>query len=67
MEPETPAHHLFGDEDARGARLRLFEGCGVELEYMLVDRATLDVLPIADRVLADGSGASAPVNDWVRG
>jgi gamma-glutamyl:cysteine ligase YbdK (ATP-grasp superfamily) len=47
--------------------LHLFEGAGVELEYMLVDRTTLDVLPIADRVLREGSGASEPVNDWPRG
>ncbi|MEZ4220244.1 MAG: glutamate-cysteine ligase family protein [Polyangiaceae bacterium] len=31
--------------------LRLFEGFGVELEYMLVDADTLRVLPISDRVL----------------
>ncbi|MCG3196266.1 MAG: Glutamate--cysteine ligase [bacterium] len=37
-------------------RLRLFEGCGVELELMIVDSESLDVLPIADRLLLDGSG-----------
>lgn len=31
--------------------LHLFEGYGVELEYMIVDRDTLDVLPVADQVL----------------
>jgi glutamate---cysteine ligase / carboxylate-amine ligase len=34
---------------------------------MLVDRATLDVLPIADRVLMEAAGASDPVNDAARG
>ena len=47
--------------------LRLFDACGVELEYMLVDRTTLDVLPIADRVLQACSGSSEPVNDCARG
>lgn len=31
--------------------LHLFEGFGIELEYMLVDAETLDVLPVADQVL----------------
>jgi glutamate---cysteine ligase / carboxylate-amine ligase len=48
-------------------RRHLFEACGIELEYMLVDRTTLDVLPIADRVLQACSGSSAPVNDCARG
>ena len=34
---------------------------------MLVDRTTLDVLPVADRVLQEASGASDPVNDCPRG
>jgi glutamate---cysteine ligase / carboxylate-amine ligase len=33
-----------------------FSGYGLELEYMIVDRATLDVRPIADRIL----GAQGP-------
>jgi len=37
--------------------LRLFEGFGVELEYMIVDRETLSVLPITDRVLHAVAGA----------
>jgi len=32
-------------------KLSLFEGVGVELEYMIVNRETLDVLPIADELL----------------
>lgn len=31
--------------------LHLFAGFGIELEYMIVDAETLDVLPVADRVL----------------
>ena len=32
--------------------LHLFEGFGVELEYMIVDRESLDICPIADKALA---------------
>jgi carboxylate-amine ligase len=37
--------------------LHVFSGCGIELEYMIVDRDTLDVRPIADELLRlpDGS------------
>ncbi|MCO6437803.1 MAG: glutamate--cysteine ligase [Phycisphaerae bacterium] len=35
----------------------LFERFGVELEYMIVDRRTLDVCPISDRVLHAMAGA----------
>lgn len=38
-------------------RLHLFEGYGVELEYMIVDRETLDVKPVADAILRDDGGA----------
>lgn len=31
--------------------LGLFEGYGIELEYMIVDATTLDVLPVTDQVL----------------
>lgn len=31
--------------------LSLFEGYGVEIEYMIVDAKTLDVMPIADKLL----------------
>lgn len=37
--------------------LGLFEGYGVEMEYMIVDRDTLNVLPISDKVLEKVSGA----------
>ncbi|NMF87718.1 glutamate-cysteine ligase family protein [Aromatoleum petrolei] len=36
--------------------LKAFSGCGIELEYMIVDRDTLAVLPIADRLLRDADG-----------
>ena len=39
--------------------LGLFEGVGVELEYMIVDRATLAVRPIADELLKAVSGTYA--------
>ena len=34
-------------------KLHLFEGYGVEIEYMIVDRATWAVRPLADRVLVE--------------
>lgn len=36
--------------------LRLFEGYGIELEYMLVDAASLDVAPSADWLLERAAG-----------
>ena len=38
------------------SRLRLFEGYGVELEYMIVDAGSLAVRPVADRLLMDDAG-----------
>lgn len=38
------------------APLHLFQGYGVELEYMIVDRATLEVSPCADRILLSPAG-----------
>ncbi|EPR39835.1 glutamate--cysteine ligase GCS2 [Desulfovibrio sp. X2] len=40
-------------------RLRLFEAYGVEIEYMIVDRATLDVSPVCDGALAAAAGETA--------
>lgn len=37
-------------------RYQLFEAFGVELEYMIVDRDSLDVRPIADEVLKAAAG-----------
>ncbi|MBK7752149.1 MAG: glutamate--cysteine ligase [Flavobacteriales bacterium] len=36
---------------------KLFEVTGIELEYMVVDRETLKVLPIVDRLFEDVTGA----------
>lgn len=47
------------------SHLHLFEGYGVELEYMIVDRATGDVRPIADALLE--SAAGQPCREWQRG
>ena len=41
--------------------LRTMQAVGIELEYMIVDRETLDVAPIADRLLREAAGAA----DWV--
>lgn len=38
-------------------RLALFEGIGIELEYMIVDTETLSVRPIADLLLESAAGA----------
>jgi len=39
--------------------LHLFEGTGIELEYMIVDRETLAVRPLADTLLRDAAGGDA--------
>jgi len=39
--------------ETKSSPIGLFEAFGVELEYMLVDQATLDVAPVADRLLRD--------------
>ena len=44
------------------APLHLFEGFGIEIEYMIVDAASLDVRPIADKLLlAVGADQDAEV------
>ncbi len=40
-----------------GRTLGLFEGFGIEIEYMIVDSETLDVRPIADRVIEAEHGS----------
>jgi carboxylate-amine ligase len=45
--------------------LRLFEGYGIELEYMIVDRKTLDVLPVSDEILRSAAGRY--VTDYTSG
>ncbi len=49
------------------ATLRLFEGFGLELEYMLVERDTLAVFPRADELLKQTAGTGAYVQDVARG
>ena len=39
-----------------GNRLSLFEAFGIEIEYMIVDAATLDVRPICDRLFTEVAG-----------
>lgn len=39
------------------APLHLFTGFGIELEYMIVQRDTLDVLPVTDKILYETAGA----------
>lgn len=39
--------------------LHAFGGYGIELEYMIVDRQTLSVMPIADRLLSAAAGNPA--------
>ena len=36
--------------------LHLFEGYGVEIEYMIVDSASLDIRPMCDKVLTAANG-----------
>jgi len=45
--------------------LRAFAGYGIELEYMIVDSASLDVRPVADELLRDARGHWS--TDVVRG
>ena len=42
---------------SRKKRLGLFEGIGIELEYMIVRRDTLDILPIADELIRTQVGS----------
>lgn len=42
---------------------RIMQRIGVELEYMIVDRETLDVRPLADRLLRSASGGREWVTD----
>lgn len=49
------------------AVLHAFTGYGVELEYMIVDRQTLSVLPLADALLREASASGTYVSDIKRG
>ncbi len=46
---------------AAGRALPVFAAFGIEVEYMVVDRASLDVRPIADRVLHALHGDGGPM------
>jgi carboxylate-amine ligase len=46
-------------------RMHLFHGYGIELEYMIVDRDTLDVRPISDELIKKVAGKYQ--NEWVNG
>jgi carboxylate-amine ligase len=48
-------------------RLHLFQAYGVELEYMIVDRDTLDVRPIADELFAAITGVPGASDAWPDG
>lgn len=50
---------------SRGKKTHLFEAFGVELEYMLVGRDGLNVLPVADRILQATAGTQ--VNEVEKG
>ena len=45
--------------------LPLFAGYGIEIEYMIVDREKLDVLPVSDELLKEAAGEY--VNEVARG
>lgn len=47
--------------------LHLFQAYGVELEHMIVDAETLDVKPVADRLLAAVSDGNEPEAEVERG
>jgi glutamate---cysteine ligase / carboxylate-amine ligase len=51
------AKRATGGADDERRVLSLFEGFGIELEYMIVDAASLDVRPIADRLIEAESGS----------
>ncbi|WP_263769590.1 carboxylate-amine ligase [Propionivibrio soli] len=57
--------HIEQRPTPRLALLPAFAGYGIEIEYMIVNRATLDVQPIADQLLTDPEGS--PTNDVEHG
>jgi len=56
--------------NAAGTLLHAFEGVGIELEYMIVDRDGLSVMPLADRLLLaepenrDAGNEAGGLLDW---
>ncbi len=53
--------------DNESATPHIFQGFGIELEYMIVRQDTLDVLATADQLLAAAAGGGGVVNDVERG
>ena len=49
-------HAVVDDLNSLKPRLGLFGGYGIELEYMIVDRASLVARPISDLILRDSEG-----------
>lgn len=54
---ESEARRDATASEAERPPLSLFEGYGIELEYMIVDAGNLDVKPIADRLIEAESGS----------
>lgn len=54
----TPPDTKPGDESPT-PELGLFQGYGVEIEYIIVDRESLDVRPVADRLMEGLAGKPA--------
>lgn len=44
--------------------LSAFSACGIELEYMIVDRERLSVLPVADRLLGESGEVDRGLLGW---
>ena len=47
-----------------GGPLGLFEAFGVEMEYMIVERDSLSVVPHADELLREAAGSEEFVQDY---
>jgi carboxylate-amine ligase len=47
--------------------MHLFQGYGIELEYMIVDLDTLKVKPVADELIKFAAGSDEYVEDFVNG
>lgn len=62
----TPGTHGVGKPAAATPRraLGLFEGYGVEIEYMIVDARSLDVRPVADRLIERAAGRPESQVEW---
>lgn len=44
---------------SRRSALHIFEGLGIEIEYMIVRKDTLDVLPVSDEIIRSAAGRYA--------